>query len=340
MRQIFGSSVPKLVLCAVAMPWTGCSGERPIDSTDQGAVANQVVAAHSGGAQPDNGFRETRATTVESRNELPLDRHVRQRTRPMGIPLPNPDLERAVRDDDWGTIEAMLVQGTDLTGMTEDGRSLVHVAAESPCPRAAMLLLRAGADPDCLSLDGETPLDVLRRRGFVLESATDQSFDEVLLQRMKNGIERAFELARESLDRGQELAELRCSMIAEFEVDRARFKERAALFSSRVIGVETPLPMRLWDVPTDERPPGWVANYKTTDTTPQAYLKTEAVPLPRDFDSPLDLPIPPPFDQAVELVHIAVLEAGFAFGVRHPAFRRVVERAKAVVREAEVGKRQ
>lgn len=257
---------------------------------------------------------------------------------PAEIPFPNDDLELAVRIDDSASVESLLLADVSVQGMTKDGNSLLHLGAMHADPRTAMLLLKWGADPDAVSLGGETPIDILQRQGFVSSSMAGLSFSEVLHQRMVGGIDRAFELAQQLVHRGNELAALRRQMLADFEVDRERFRAQAAVYSFRNTGIEVALPMRFWDVPTEERPPGWMANYKTTDTLPQARLKSEPVPLHDDFDSPLELPTPSQFDEAIKITKWAVIQAGLAHGVSSPKFRQVLQRAKHIVGDAAAGK--
>ncbi len=82
----------------------------------------------------------------------------------------NPNGRRALNWAAWNNrvpvIRILVAHGATVNGSNLTGFSPLHHAAESGSLEAALALLTAGADPQRLNNDGETPSAVARRRGF------------------------------------------------------------------------------------------------------------------------------------------------------------------------------
>jgi hypothetical protein len=248
----------------------------------------------------------------------------------------DPRLYRAVRADQSAQVEALLLAKVSPQGRTVNRSTLLHLACEHLDPRTAMWLVRAGADVDARDATGATPMDVLRKQGYVAAELDNPDLFLALQYRMAQGIVHAVQQAEELVQLGEELNQLRCQLIAEFEVDRERLHEHARQFSFRVTGGRWVSSERLRFGSVDGAPDE-MGNPALEHELPTYELTTEAVPLPDDFDSPLELPTPPQFEQAIQLLHWSVLQAGLAFGVSDPRFRIVIEESKRLVRRARAG---
>jgi hypothetical protein len=243
---------------------------------------------------------------------------------------------KAVVEEEHQALAMLLAEGHSPDGTTTAGQPLLHVACTQANPRTALLLVRAGADCDLVDPQGQTPLDVLRRHGDMPTNLPIMDVLVVLQWRMTGGIGRALDRAEQLVHRGEELNQERLAILEEFEVDREQFKERAARHSYRITGGRFTLPQRFWDVPTEERPPGWMANYDTMDTNPQYEFTYEGVPLPEDFDAPLELPFPPQFAEAEEWMLWALAEAQLAYGTEDDMYQTVLGQIRPLARRIRV----
>ena len=250
------------------------------------------------------------------------------------------ELERAVLEQDADRVEKLLSNKVSPLGRTPDGRDILHVASEYQDTRIPLLLIRCGAVQDSVSASDETPIDVLIRNGFVAEELRDESYAQVQFARTIMAIESACEAAEANYARGVELMQLRAELLAESKRDQEYAIRTASILSFEQTGSRAtgPSPEALM-IPYENRQtspmwrdlrrknelhsgnaslPGWENTYRTK-------------PLPDDLYKPLELPIPPQFDEGIKILEWCVVRAALAYGTESDEFKSFLIQAKQFV---------
>lgn len=250
------------------------------------------------------------------------------------------ELERAVREEEDDRVEELLSNRVSPLGRTRDGRQLLHVASEFQDTRIPLMLIRCGAVQDAVSDDGETPIDVLIRKGFLAEDMRDESYADVQFARTIMAIKNVFETAEVSYARGVELMQLRAKLLAESKRDQERAIQMASILSFEQTGSRAtgPSPEALM-IPENNRStspmwrslrrkgelnsgnaslPGWKNTFRTK-------------PLPDDLYKPLELPIPPQFDEGINMLEWCIVRAALVYGTESDEFKSFLIKAKKFV---------
>ena len=261
------------------------------------------------------------------------------------------ELERAVLESNEERVEELLSSNVSPMGRTRDGRQILHIASEFEDTRIPLMLIRCGATQDVASDNGETPMDVLIRKGFVTKELRDESYADVQIARTIIAIEQSVEKANACYTRGVELIELmqlRAELLAESERDREHAIQMVSVLSfgqtgSRATG---PSPSELM-IPYEDRSsnPMWRSlrlngelsnGFASVSGWENTY---QAKPLPEDLYKPLELPIPPQFDDGIELVRWCLVRTALVYGTESEHFKSFLIQVRQFVEESNKAKR-
>ena len=153
-------------------------------------------------------------------------------------------------------------------------------------------------------------------------------------------IKNVFETAEVSYARGVELMQLRAKLLAESKRDQERAIQMASILSFEQTGSRAtgPSPEALM-IPENNRStspmwrslrrkgelnsgnaslPGWKNTFRTK-------------PLPDDLYKPLELPIPPQFDEGINMLEWCIVRAALVYGTESDEFKSFLIKAKKFV---------
>ncbi len=207
------------------------------------------------------------------------------------------ELLTAVDENDISRVQELLKKRVGWNGVNRDGTSLWHSVCEKADPLIVQSFFDAGAEPDATNAKGQSALQIVKGR---LGDVSKQSDFKTLLGDLHyNDLQRGLDFTQATLVKSDELLALRADAIRDFEETRSRTKFRALLLSFRQVGWEYTVDLRFQDTPFEERP----ATHQSRKGAPAPLLRGveavyESIPLPNEFDDPLQIPKPPQLQAA------------------------------------------